>query len=128
MLLVFVCDSSSQPKTFFPFLKSGRKVTGYTARFDFLSLTPLNSNGRNSVVGTDWTALGSNSTGCKRFLSSPKRPDRLFGPPSLLFSWYRGNFSGVSDQGVMLTTRLHLVPSLKMSGDIPPLSQYAFIA
>ena len=89
---------------------------------------PLNSKERDSLVGTDWTTLDSNPAGCKRFLSSPKRPDRLFGPTSLLFSWYCGNFSGLSDQGVMLTTRLHLVPSLKMCGVMPLLSQYAFIA
>ena len=30
-----------------------------------------------------------------RFFSSPKRPDRLWGPPSLIFSGYRGISSGV---------------------------------
>jgi hypothetical protein len=32
---------------------------------------------------------------CKRFLFSPKRPDRLWGPPGLLFSGYRGSFPRV---------------------------------
>jgi hypothetical protein len=29
-----------------------------------------------------------------RIFSSPHRPDRLWGPPSLLSDWYRGSFSG----------------------------------
>jgi len=33
------------------------------------------------------------------FLASPKRPDRLWEPPSLLLNRYRGPFLGVERQG-----------------------------
>jgi hypothetical protein len=40
-----------------------------------------------------------------------------------------GSFpGGKSGRGVKLTTHLHLVPSLRMPGSIPPLLQYAFMA
>jgi hypothetical protein len=58
------------------------------------------------------------------FLSSLLRPDRLWGPPSLLYSGYRLLFPW----GVKLTTYLHVVPRLRMRGAIPPLPQYVFIA
>jgi hypothetical protein len=43
----------------------------------------------------------------KNFVSSPKRPDRLWCPPSLLFNVYRGGGDislGVHGQGMNLTT------------------------
>ena len=35
----------------------------------------------------------------KGFFSSPKRPDQLWGPPRLIFNWYRRSFPGVRRQG-----------------------------
>jgi hypothetical protein len=50
----------------------------------------------------------------KRPFSFPMRPDRLWGPPSLLFSGYRYSFLGVNwPGGVMLTTHLYPVRRLK---------------
>ena len=34
-----------------------------------------------------------------RFFSSPKRPDRFWGSPSLLFNGYRGSFQGIKRPG-----------------------------
>jgi hypothetical protein len=48
--------------------------------------------------------------GSARFLSSPQRPDRLCGPPSLLSNGYCGALS----LGVKLTTHLRLVPRSRM--------------
>jgi hypothetical protein len=61
------------------------------------------------------------------FLTS-KRPDRLWGPPSLIFNGYRDSPPGIKGRGVKLTTSLHLVPCLRMGGVIPPLPKYAVMA
>jgi hypothetical protein len=50
--------------------------------------------------------------------SSPERPDRLCGPPSLLFKGYRGCVPGKNGLGVKLTTHLYLVPRLRIGGAI----------
>jgi hypothetical protein len=42
-----------------------------------------------------WTVRGSNPSSGKRF-SPPKRPDRLWGPPSLLLKGYWGSFPEVT--------------------------------
>jgi hypothetical protein len=63
------------------------------------------------------------------FFSSPPRPDRLWGPPSLLFNGYQGLFQWrQSGRSVKLTTHLHLVPGSRMRGNIPPLLQRTCMA
>jgi hypothetical protein len=52
----------------------------------------------------------------------------LWGPPSLLFNWYRGSFPGVKCHGVKLTTIFHVELRLRKSGAIPLLLRYAFMA
>jgi len=42
----------------------------------------------------DWVIRDSIPGKGKRFFSSSKHPDQLWGPPSLLFSGYQGSFSG----------------------------------
>jgi hypothetical protein len=47
----------------------------------------------------------------KRFLYSPRSPDRLLSPPTLLSNGFTASFpSGKNSLGVKLTTHLHLVP------------------
>ena len=41
-----------------------------------------------SDEATGWTIRGLNSGRDENFFSSPKRPDRLCGPPTLLFNTY----------------------------------------
>ena len=62
----------------------------------------------------------------ERFFSLPKRPHRLWGPPSLLLCrlWWRGAFSSV---GKTAGAFGHLVPTLKMSGTVPLLPLYTFV-
>jgi len=58
----------------------------------------------------------------------PKRPERLWGPTSLLFNEYRGYFpGGQSGRRVTLTIHLQLFPRLRMSGAVPLLPLYALI-
>jgi len=51
------------------------------------------------VTGTGWTVGGSNAVRAKRFFSSPKRPDLLWGPPSLLFNGRQLSFPKVKQPG-----------------------------
>jgi len=55
--------------------------------------------------------------------SSPKRPDRLRGLPSLVFSGYRGSLPETNRSRRELSTHYRLVRRrLRMSGVIPPVS------
>ena len=58
----------------------------------------------------------------KKFFSFPKCSDCLWSPSSLLFNGNKVFFTErQSGQGVKLTNHLHLVPRLRMTGDIPEL-------
>jgi hypothetical protein len=64
------------------------------------------------TTGLDDTGL---IPGSERFLSSQRRPARLWGAPSPLCKGYRGSLSrGQSARGVNLTTHLHLLPNSRM--------------
>jgi hypothetical protein len=54
-------------------------------------------------------------------------PDRLRGPPSLLYNGYRVFSGGKGGQGVMLTTHTLLVPRLRKSRAIPPLTLWVLL-
>jgi hypothetical protein len=54
-------------------------------------------------------------------------PDRLRGPPSLLYDGYRVFPGGKSGRGVMLTTHPLLVPRLRKSWAISPLTLWVLL-
>jgi hypothetical protein len=54
----------------------------------------------SAIVQSDWTVRASNSNWGKRFVHSPKRQNRLWEPPSLLFS-----SSGVLSPGIRRSGR-----------------------
>ena len=54
------------------------------------------------------------------FFILSKRPNQIWDPPSLIWNWYWWFFPwDVSGRSMKLTTHLHLVLSLRMSGAIP---------
>jgi hypothetical protein len=54
-------------------------------------------------------------------------PDRLRGPPSLLYNGYRAFPGGKGGRGVMLTTHPLLVSRLRKSWAIPPLTLWVLL-
>jgi hypothetical protein len=69
---------------------------------DKFKTVPYEVRGRDSLVGIathyglGWTVRGSNPGGGEIFRS---RPDRSWGPPSLLYNGYRVSFPGVKRPG-----------------------------
>jgi hypothetical protein len=70
-----------------------------------------------TVYGPDNRGVGVRVPVVSRIFSSPRRPNRLWGPPNLLSNWYRGS----SGQGVKLTTHLKLELRSRKCGYIHPL-------
>jgi hypothetical protein len=65
-------------------------------------------------------AQGLNAGRSKKFFSSLKHPERLWGPTHIHIKLLLGFFpQGRSRQGVMLTTHIHTVLRVRMSGVIP---------
>jgi hypothetical protein len=83
-----------------PGTESNRGLPKFT--FKNISTTPLCSvRNRDSAIGIA-TGYGMDDRGVgvrvpvgSRIFSSPRRPDRLWGPPNLLSNGYRHSFSGV---------------------------------
>ena len=92
----------------------------YTFKLFIFDLYLFTKMSRSSVVGIA-TFQGSNPVTGYRLFSSPKRPERLCGPPCLMF---RIRFFSEDK----LTIHLHLVLSLRMSGATNLLPLYAFRA
>jgi hypothetical protein len=74
------------------------------------------------------TVRGSNHGRGKKFFFSAKRPDRLWGPSTLLFNIYRGAIPlAIRRQGFEADYPRHVGPKLRMSGSISPLTSHAFM-
>jgi hypothetical protein len=83
---------------------------------------------RDSVVGIA-TRYGLEGLGIETRWGEIFRtyPDRLRGPPSLLYNGYRVFPGGKVDRDVMLTTHPLLVPRLRKSWAIPPLTLWVLL-
>jgi hypothetical protein len=79
---------------------------------------------RDSSVGMATCYGVSNPGGGEIFRTYP---DRLRGPPSLLFNGYRVFPGGKGGRGMMLTTHPLLVPRLRKSRAITPLTLWVLL-
>jgi hypothetical protein len=86
-------------------------------------MSPYRSRSRDSVVGIA-THYGLEGPGIESRWGEIFRtyPHRLRGPPNLLYSGYRLFPGGKGGRGVMLTTHPLLVPKLRKSWAITPLT------
>jgi hypothetical protein len=75
------------------FFSFNHMVNHLTKQFLNCPLSSLNT------YSMGWTVQGSNPDMSKRFFSSPKCPDWLWGLPSLLFNEYWGSLLGVKWPG-----------------------------
>jgi hypothetical protein len=73
-------------------------MEGWNKYIQYIHFTLSRVGSRDSVVGIA-TGYGLDDGGVgvrvrvgSRIFSSPRRPDRLWGPPSLLSNGYRGSF------------------------------------
>jgi len=86
------------------------------------------------LLGRSWSSIVGLVTCCRldglgaNLGKDRKCPDLLWGLRSLLFSGYQCFFLGVHGQGMKLTTHIHLLPRLRMSGAVPLIPIYAFVA
>jgi hypothetical protein len=72
---------------------------------------------------------GSIPGGCREFFYKPPRPERLWGPPSLLSNGYQGLFPWGKAAGAWSWPLISIYCRGQwMSGAIHPLLQYAFMA
>ena len=84
--------------------------------------------GRDTVVSMVTTVRGSNPGRGKKFFFSAKRPDRLWGPSTLLFNTCRGALPlAIRRQGFEADYPRHVGSKLRMSGSISPLTSHAFM-
>jgi hypothetical protein len=83
---------------------------------------------RDSVVGIA-TGYGLEGPGIESRWGEIFRtyPDRLRAPPNLLYNGYRVFPGGKGGRGVMLTTHTLLVPRLRKSWAIPPLTLWVLL-
>jgi hypothetical protein len=91
--------------------------------YKYIFLSSITSHmgvGIATGYGLDDGGVGVRIQVGSRIFSSPRRPDRPWGPPSLLPNGYRGYPLG-SGLGVKLITHLKLVPRSRKCGSIYPL-------
>ena len=85
--------------------------------------TSMGQHSQYSDYDTQWKIWGSNLGRSKRIIPSSKQPDHLQHPPSLQINENHTFFSvSKMDRANSLTTHIHIEPSLKISGAIPPLN------
>jgi hypothetical protein len=76
---------------------------------------------------TGWTVRSSNAGRGKRFVLL-QNVQTACCPPSLQHNGYRDSFPDVKRPECKITTQLRVVPRLRMSGSIPLLPVYAYMA
>jgi hypothetical protein len=107
--LLWVCTSSAN------------RISAYTRFVRFLKIS-RGMERKSWITRRNFSYLNlRNDNYFWKFFSSPPRPNRLWGPPSLLSNGYQGLLPREqSGRGVKLTNHLHLVPRSRMHGAIPP--------
>ena len=99
-------------------MTEGRPVCSVINFCRFLELEWSSVDSNQAIGLAIWGLIPDKS---KEYFCFSGRPVRMWGLPTLFLNGFQMSFPrGLSSRGMKLIAHLHLVPSLRMSGIVPP--------
>jgi hypothetical protein len=118
IIIIIITLTTYAPQLTYTSLYIHFNIHFYLITLSVVSTVPRPLDGRSGVQ----TPAGGNT-----FISPPKRPDLLWGPPRLLYNGHWRSFPDL-ERPMGKVNRLHLLPRLRMSGAMPLLPLHNLMA